>query len=455
MVVLASVYFSFFFIALGGLLFGYIIGINSVDIVTKGQLICPDGWSGEVGTMTSSGYGQCYDLDIWGQGILSAMNLVGATLSSMFCFRYADFLGRKRQAQIGAFLYFVGSTWAAISPQLWGIYVGFLIYGLGIGFAMTAAPMYIAEMAPKDIRGMLVSAKEAMIVLGIFVGFAVGAICYRVEQDGWRAMMGVAASFALIMEVGLLFLHRSPRWLVFRAVSQGEEVEAELKEIQDEVALTDSEAEPGCCETFNYPRPLIIGCGLVFLQQVTGQPSVLYFATNILKDAGLSSSAAFSSVLVGFVKLVATLFTVWRVDQFGRRQLLLWGILLMILALVVLTVAFGFQRCNALGVALSDCPEEDVGLPKPWACATVAALMVYVSGYQIGFGPISWLMISEVFPLRVRGAALSTAAMVNFGTNILMTLCQAALIHALTPAGTFGLYLALSLFSVLFVLYTV
>jgi len=482
---LKNVYFSFVVIALGGLLFGYIIGITS-NVVTEGQVLCPKDWSGEVGTLTSYGYGQCYDLDVWGEGILSSMNLVGAALASLFCFRFADILGRKREAQIGAILYFLGSLWAAASPALWGIYGGLLIYGLGIGFAMHAAPVYIAEMSPKEIRGTLVSAKEAVIVLGIFLGFASGSIFSGIAQNGWRYMLFVGTVIAILMEVGLLKLHRSPRWLLLRASRQGrggllggsqdalvdearaalkffrtsassEEVEAELQEIQDELTtvVVDNEAPPGCCETFKYPRPLIIGCGLVFLQQVTGQPSVLYFATNIFKDAGFSSSAALSSVGVGFVKLLATLFTVFRVDQFGRRQLLLWGIALMVLPLAVLSVAFAFRRCEAVGVAISDCPEDQVGLPKPWAYATVAALMVYVSGYQVGFGPISWLMISEIFPLRVRGAALSTAAMVNFCSNILMTLCQAALMRALTPAGVFALYLGLALFSLVFVKYTV
>merc|ERR1711988_529424 len=155
-------------------------------------------------------------------------------------------------------------------------------------------------------------------------------------------------------------------------------------------------------DTFRYPRPLLIGCGIVFLQQVTGQPSVLYFATNIFKSAGFGSSAALSSVGIGFVKLVATLFTVWRVDQYGRRLLLFVGIGMMAFALCVLGVAFTFQECKT-GQSISSCSQSDITLPTSWSGVTVAALMLYVSGYQVGFGPIAWLLISEVFPLKVRG----------------------------------------------------
>jgi len=128
----------------------------------------------------------------------------------------------------------------------------------------------------------------------------------------------------------------------------------------------------------------------------------------------------------------------------------MWGIAMMIFALALLGVAFAFRSCEE-NVPMAKCPQEKVSVPRPWAITTVVALMIYVSGYQVGFGPISWLMISEIFPLGVRGSALSTAAMVNFGSNILMTLCQTALMNALTPSGTFFGYLALAILSFVFV----
>merc|ERR1719277_1113770 len=124
---------------------------------------------------------------------------------------------------------------------------------------------------------------------------------------------------------------------------------------------------------------------------------------------------------------------------------------MMAVALALIGTAFAFRECQTLGVSLADCETKDVSLPRGWALATVAGLMVYVSGYQVGFGPIAWLMISEVFPLKARGSALSVAAVVNFGSNILITLTQEVLQKALTPAGVFFGYLALSLVSLIFV----
>lgn len=294
-------------------------------------------------------------------------------------------------------------------------------------------------------------------------------------------MVAVSAVFAFIVEIGIALVPQSPRFLVLKAVnsaqggndfdqqllnkaraslrwlrrSDGPEVEEELETMRNDISAAVGNVVMKWNDAFKYPRPLQIGCGIVFLQQVTGQPSVLYFATNIFKSAGFGSTAALSSVGVGLVKLLATLFTVWRVDNYGRRFLLFVGISMMAASLVLIGTAFLFRECSTPGVDLANCDEADVGLPKPWAFATVAGLMVYVSGYQVGFGPIAWLLISEVFPLQARGAALSIAAVVNFGSNIGMTLTTKVLQDALTPAGVFFGYLGFCMVSLLFVKFVV
>jgi len=288
-------------------------------------------------------------------------------------------------------------------------------------------------------------------------------------------MVVISCAFALIMGMGINFIPQSPRFLVLKAVrdrSGGSErlldkareatkffrQGASQEEVMNEVEVMRSELEVSMgtevvkwTDPFKYPTPLLIGCGLVFLQQVTGQPSVLYFATNIFKSAGFGSAAALSSVGVGLVKLLATLFTVWRIDQYGRRLLLFIGIGMMAVALALIGTAFLFRECTAPGVSIARCEDESVGLPQSWALLTVVGLMVYVSGYQVGFGPIAWLMISEVFPLRVRGPALSIAAVVNFAANIMMTLTAEVLQNAVTPSGVFYSYFVLSLISLCFV----
>merc|ERR1719171_2091243 len=191
------------------------------------------------------------------------------------------------------------------------------------------------------------------------LGFLAGFIFSFTDEFGWRFMVAGSALLATAMGLGMFLIPNSPRWLVlrscreaaqaellghggglseaflqealealqfFRGTNSAKDVEEELSAMRADAAASVGAASAGCADAFRYPRPLVVGCGLVFLQQVTGQPSVLYFATNIFKSAGLGSDAALSSVGVGLVKLLATLFTVFRVDQFGRRYLLFVGI---------------------------------------------------------------------------------------------------------------------------------
>jgi len=303
-------------------------------------------------------------------------------------------------------------------------------------------------------------------------------------------MFVIADGVALIMLIGVSFIPESPRFLVLQLIRMGsgkayEEIQvktitalqffkqASAQEVEQEfeALMQDAKASLGVdligseqqvllggagtfkemLAAFNYPRPLLVGCGLVFLQQITGQPSILYFATNIFKDAGFKSSAAQQSVIVGLVKLFATLFTVWRVERWGRRILLLIGISIMAIALVMLATSFLFWVCSDPNVSADQCKRSDMTLPRGWADTTLIGLLLYVIGYQVGFGPIAWLLISEIFPLNVRGSALSVATFVNFGSNIAVTLFQPLLMDAITPAGLFFIFLGLAIVSIAFV----
>lgn len=483
---LKNIIFAFSFISIGGLLFGYIIGINS-NVLTEGQLLCASGYMGKAGTWTSWGFGQCYNLSSVTIGLLSSMNLIGAMLSSLFCFRYADDLGRKLEAQIAAVLYIAGSIIAGLSPVLWGIVFGLLVYGVAIGFAMHVAPLYVAEISPADLRGSLVSAKEAIIVFGMFLGFFAGYVFSLLSSEGWRMMILCAAFLAAAMLCGVAYVPQSPRYLVLMAAKRdsvvSEKILAEAvaslaffqggttDEAEDtlrsmcadlqETTRSDREAESllrserpkaaSAFAAFAYPRPLVVGCGIVALQQVTGQPSVLYYATNVFKSAGFGSNSSLESVFLGLVKLLATLFTVWRVDLYGRRLLLFVGISMMTVSLAVIAAGFSQSECSVPGLSVSECSTDDLSLPQAWAVVTELGLMVYVSGYQVGFGPISWLLISEIFPLSVRGSALSIAAMTNFGFNIAVTFATDAIMQSFSTTGLFLIFLCLSLVSVGFV----
>merc|ERR1719331_2290532 len=380
---------------------------------------------------------------------------------------------------IGAFCYSIGGGVAAASPVLVGVMFGLCVYGVGIGLAMHAAPLYIAEISPASVRGALVAAKEGVIVLGIFLGFAVGAVFTNAE-GGWRWMILVGSVLGVLMAIGVKPLPRSPRWLAFRqcmdragaplldagSLPLQEEARRALRfyrgtstpaEVDDELEQIFADAEASCgqqkarwTDSCSYPKPLGLGLMLVILQQVTGQPSVLYFANTIFQSAGFAGASALSSSGIGLVKLLATLVTVWRVDNYGRRTLLLVGIAVMLVALLLLAIGFLNRTCRT-GGPVQDCALADVALPSSWSSVVVVALMLYVSGYQIGFGPIVWLLISEIFPLRVRGPAMSVAVLMNFAANLAMTFTLESLLEVLTPPGVFFMYAGLTLFSFVFV----
>ena len=421
-------------------------------------------------------------------GLLTSGSLFGTVCGTALSFVLGAPLGRRGELLLASCLYAMGTLITTLAPAnspilLTLVFLGRTVYGLGVAFAMHAAPVYIAEIAPPAVRGLLVSLKEGFIVLGILSGFAASATASAAALAptlAFRAIWSPPLVVSVIVFAGMLFMPASPRWLMVRAlsVSRVEAAECALRAgdslrrlrsssldaivcdddaVDDEIdsivhALTeqckegDGRGEAGCAEVLGARRALTAGLGLVVLQQVTGQPSVLYYQEAIFRDAGFGELASSASVIVGGAKLLATLFTVLKVEHYGRKPLLFAGIIMMIVALVTLAIAF-HER-----------PQYATGSDSFYSALIVGALMVYVCGYQVGFGPISWLMISEVFPLRTRGTALSIAVSVNFCGNLLVTFTLPSIqqwFDAIEPGKgisyLFGLYVAFCLLSLGFV----
>ncbi|KAJ9698489.1 hypothetical protein PVL29_007526 [Vitis rotundifolia] len=443
----SSVVLPFLFPALGGLLFGYDIGATSGATISL--------QSPELSGIT------WFELSAVQLGLVVSGSLYGALLGSILVYSIADFLGRRRELITAAILYALGGLITASAPELDVLLVGRLLYGLGIGLAMHGAPLYIAETCPSQIRGTLISLKELLIVLGILLGYFVGSFEIN-DVGGWRYMYGLSAPIASLMGLGMWTLPPSPRWLLLRAV-QGKGSLQEYKEkaihalsklrgrpAGDKVsdmqiehtlaslksAYTDQESEGSFLEVFQGPslKAFIIAGGLVLSQQITGQPSVLYFAGSILQTAGFSaaSDATRVSVLIGFFKLLMTGIAVLKVDDIGRRPLLIGGVGGLALSLLLLSAYYKF-----LG-----------GFPV----VAVAALLLYVGCYQISFGPISWLMVSEIFPLRTRGRGISLAVLTNFGSNAVVTFAFSPLEELLGAENLFLLFGIIALLSLLFVI---
>ncbi|XP_057456137.1 D-xylose-proton symporter-like 3, chloroplastic [Lotus japonicus] len=446
----SSVILPFLFPALGGLLFGYDIGATSGATISL--------QSPELSGIT------WFNLSSIQLGLVVSGSLYGALLGSILAFAVADFLGRKRQLIVAALLYILGGAITAAAPELNVLLAGRLLYGLGIGLAMHGAPLYIAETCPSQIRGTLVSLKELFIVLGILGGYFVGS--FQISSvGGWRFMYGFSAPVAVLMGLGMWTLPASPRWLLLKAV-QGKGSFQDLKEkaifslsklrgrppgdkeserqieetlVSLKSAYKDQESEGNFLEVFQGPnlKAFIIGGGLVLFQQITGQPSVLYYAGSILQSAGFSaaSDATKVSVVIGLFKLLMTWVAVLKVDDLGRRPLLIAGVSGIGLSLGLLSAYYKF-----LG-----------GFPL----VAVGALLLYVGCYQISFGPISWLMVSEIFPIRTRGRGISLAVLTNFASNAVVTFAFSPLKELLGAENLFLLFGAISLVALLFVIFSV
>ncbi|WZZ21627.1 hypothetical protein YC2023_123014 [Brassica napus] len=455
----SSVILPFIFPALGGLLFGYDIGATSGATLSL-QLLATKPYLLMVSKQSAALSGTTwFNLSPVQLGLVVSGSLYGALLGSTLVYGIADFLGRRRELIIAAGLYLLGSLITGCAPDLNILLLGRLLYGLGIGLAMHGAPLYIAETCPSQIRGTLISLKELFIVSGILLGFSVGSFEIDVV-GGWRYMYGFGTPVALLMGLGMWSLPPSPRWLLLRAV-QGKGALQEYKDkamvalsklrgrppgdklseklvddalLSVKTAYEDEEKSGGnFLEVFQGPnlKALTIGGGLVLFQQTAGFSA--------------AADATRVSVIIGVFKLLykirpllqllMTWVAVAKVDDLGRRPLLIGGVSGIAISLFLLSAYYKF-----LG-----------GFPL----VAVGALLLYVGCYQISFGPISWLMVSEIFPLRTRGRGISLAVLTNFGSNAIVTFAFSPLKEYLGAENLFLLFGAIALVSLLFVVLVV
>lgn len=397
-----------------------------------------------------------YNLSPLQSGLIVSLSLGGALIGSVAALLYGDQLGRKKELLLASSLYATASLIVAASPGgLPGVLSGRLLYGLGIGFAMHAAPAYIAETAPSKVRGLLISLKEAFIVGGILAGYATSYIFVN-EVGGWRNMYACAAVPALLAFAGVYTLPESPRWLALSGAKVSDITDALIrtkgtkgstsnassnassvveKEVDDIVQAMANSPRAIKSSIFDLSevlqpenrRPLTIGLSLMLFQQITGQPSVLYYAAKIFQAAGFGEAAEATgvSIILGMFKLLMTGVAVVTVDNWGRRPLLLYGVSALTASLLFLAAA----------------SSSTLGLPDGLAAWTnLGALLVYVGAYQVSFGPISWLLVGEVFPLKVRGQAIALASLTNFGSNFLVSLLLPSVQEAYGPASTYLIF---------------
>ncbi len=405
--------------ALGGLLFGYDTGVISGALLFIRDV---------------------FHLSATMQGIVAGIALAGAALGALAAGGLADRFGRRLVIIVTAALFAAGAIVSAVAPDLAVLLVGRVLVGAAIGVASMLTPLYLAEMAPPEKRGGVVSLNQLFITIGILVSYLAGYGLANVAE-GWRWMLGLGAVPGVILGIGMAMLPESPRWLAghgrpqeaeaaLRRLRGGTDIAEELRELRRDVAP--SGRRVASAATLLAPRlrrPLVVGIGLAFFQQVTGINTVIYFAPTILQKAGLSSasSAILATAGIGLVNVVMTLVSIRLIDRLGRRPLLLVSLAGM--ALSLLALAFGQAQ----------------GTGGPLAYATLISLCAYVAFFAIGLGPVFWLLISEIFPLGVRGRAMGVATVGQWLFNLIVTATFLDLVAVLGAPGTFVVYAGLTL----------
>jgi MFS transporter, SP family, galactose:H+ symporter len=307
-----------------------------------------------------------------------------------------------------------------------------VLVGVAIGVASYAVPLYISEVAPADARGRLVSLNQLAITLGILVAYVVD-YAFSASQD-WRWMLGLAVAPAVLLGAGMAVLPNSPRWLAGRG--QVDVARAVLRRVRDTTDVDDEmdqivaslQKERGRWSDLLAPavRPaLVVGVGMAIFQQITGINTVIYYAPTIIQSAGISSAsgAILQTAGIGLVNVLMTIVAMRLVDGVGRRPLALIGMAGMAVSLALLGLAFR---------------QLDLSGGAGWFA--VACLMFYVASFAISLGPIFWLIIAEIYPLKIRGLAMSVATMANWASNLVVSLTFLTLAEALGRSATFWMF---------------
>ena len=382
-----------------------------------------------------------FNLNSFMEELVVSAVLIGAIIGAFVGGELADRYGRRNMILIAAIIFIGGAIGTSFAPYVPILIIGRIIVGIAIGIASFIAPLYISELAPPKIRGSLVSFNQLFITIGIVISYLVDYSLTPI--NGWRYMLGLAAIPSAILFAAMIFMPNSPRWLsnkgeenkaraVLIKVRRTDNIDDEFNEI-----ITSLQKQKGGRKELFSPliKPaIIVGISLAIFQQFTGINTVIYYAPTIFQFAGFGSSAAdiFATMIVGIVNVVFTVVAIILLDRVGRRKLLLIGLFGMSVMLIVLGVAFILPSLiNQLGTLAS------------------ISLIMYVAFFAIGLGPVFWLLISEIYPLKVRGLAMSIVTEANWGSNLIIALFL-TLIQLLGRSGTFWLYAVIGVIALIF-----
>ncbi|CAK9327396.1 unnamed protein product [Citrullus colocynthis] len=432
--------------AMGGLIFGYDIGISggvtSMDSFLK--KFFPSVFRKKHKNETSNQYCQ-YDSETL--TLFTSSLYLAALLSSLVASTVTRKFGRKWSMLFGGVLFCAGAIINGAAKAVWMLILGRILLGFGIGFANQSVPLYLSEMAPYKYRGALNIGFQLSITVGILIANVLNYFFAKIKGGwGWRLSLGGAVVPALIITVGSLVLPDTPNSMIERG--RHDEARHQLKRIRgvddideefnDLIAASDASKQvenPWTNLLQKKYRPhLTMAILIPFFQQLTGINVIMFYAPVLFDTIGFGSDAALmSAVITGIVNVVATIVSIYGVDKWGRRFLFLEGGIQMLICQAVVAAAIGAK----FGV------DGDPGeLPKWYAIVVVLFICIYVAGFAWSWGPLGWLVPSEIFPLEIRSAAQS----VNVSVNMLFTFIIAQVFLTMLCHLKFGLFIFFAFF---------
>jgi len=328
-------------------------------------------------------------------GVTVGAALFGTIFGALFGGIPTDYFGRKKTLFWIGILYLISALGSALAPSNFWLMVFRVIGGIGVGASSVAAPVYISEIAPREKRGQLTALFQFNLVFGILIAYLSNYFIGSGGPESWRWMLGIEAIPALTFVILMLYVPRSPRWLVVKKenISEAREVltlinpdtvEHSLRAIQESDISKDSGPKEFFSGKYNFP--ILLAFLFAFFNQVSGINAIIYYAPRIFSEAGMGDSIALlSTVGIGIINLVFTMLGLYLIDRSGRRSLMFIGSIGYILSLIMMSSAFFQESYDGL----------------------VFWIFFFIASHAIGQGAVIWVFISEIFPNEVRGSGMS------------------------------------------------